>query len=299
MGERVVVVEVVAGDEPLDPVAGDREAVRAGAADVEAAFRRWAGRRGARRADRDRLRVDAASAGTDRMPSPAAGSSAAAASRARGRPWWVAEEVTSTGTSTPSRSTPSIGGVRGEGGLDEIAFRQREHARQRGQTRVVGGELVLDGRVVGDGVGAVERPQIEHMHEQPRALDVREEVMPEPGAGARTLDQSGNVGDHELAVILVERAEHRLERRERVVGDLRRRPRQPRQQRGLAGVGKTDQPDVSEQLQLQRQPALLARRGRARRTAASGGSGPTKRRLPRPPEPPPCDERALARGDRS
>ena len=53
--------------------------------------------------------------------------------------------------------------------------------------------------------------------------------------------------------------EHRLERRERIVGDLRMRARQPRQQRRLAGVGKPDQPDVGEQLQLERDPGLLAR----------------------------------------
>ena len=97
------------------------------------------------------------------------------------------------------------------------------------------------------------------MHEQPRALDVREEVVAEPGAGARALDQAGDVGEHELAVVGVERAEHRLERRERVAGDLRLRARQAREQRGLAGVGEPDEPDVGEQLELQLDLALLPR----------------------------------------
>ena len=40
---------------------------------------------------------------------------------------------------------------------------------------------------------------VEHVHEQARALDVGEEVVPEPGALAGALDQPGDVGDHELA----------------------------------------------------------------------------------------------------
>ena len=47
------------------------------------------------------------------------------------------------------------------------------------------------------------------MHEQPRALDVGEEVVAEPGALAGALDQAGDVGDDELALVGVEHAEHR------------------------------------------------------------------------------------------
>ena len=59
------------------------------------------------------------------------------------------------------------------------------------------------------------------MDEQARALDVGEELVAEPGAAARALDQAGDVGEDELAVVGVERAEDGLERRERVVADLR------------------------------------------------------------------------------
>ena len=113
------------------------------------------------------------------------------------------------------------------------------------------GELALDRGVVGDRVGAVERREVEHVHQQARALDVREELVPEAGAVAGALDQPRDVGDHELAVVGLERAEHRLERRERIVGDLRPRARQPREQRGLAGVRQPDEADVGEQLELQ------------------------------------------------
>ena len=100
---------------------------------------------------------------------------------------------------------------------------------------------------------------VQHVDEQPRALDVGEEVVPQPRAFACALDQPGDVGDDELALGRIEHAEHRRERRERVVGDLRRGPRQPRQKRGLAGVREPDQPDVGEQLQPQLDPPGLPR----------------------------------------
>ena len=62
--------------------------------------------------------------------------------------------------------------------------------------------------------------------------------------------------------------EHRLERRERVVGDLRRGPRQPREQRGLARVGQPHETDVRQQLQLQLEPSLLSGRPRSAKRGA-------------------------------
>ncbi len=108
------------------------------------------------------------------------------------------------------------------------------------------------------------------MHEQACALDVREELVAQPGAIAGALDQPRNVGDHQLALVAIEHAEHRRERRERVVGDLRRGARQARQQRGLAGIRQADEADVGDQLQLQLEPPFLARQaalGKARRLA--------------------------------
>ena len=50
--------------------------------------------------------------------------------------------------------------------------------------------------------------------------------MPEPDPGGRTLDQPRDVGEHELALAVVDRPQHRLQGRERVVGDLRRGARE-------------------------------------------------------------------------
>ena len=71
-----------------------------------------------------------------------------------------------------------------------------------------------------------------------------------PGMSARTIWRSSSS----------ERAEHRRERRERVVGDLRPCAGEARQQRGLAGVGDADEADVGDQLQAQLDPPVLARK---------------------------------------
>ena len=52
---------------------------------------------------------------------------------------------------------------------------------------------------------------VDHVHEAPRALEVREELVAEADALARALDQPGHVGDDELAAVgRLDRAEHRL-----------------------------------------------------------------------------------------
>ena len=108
--------------------------------------------------------------------------------------------------------------------------------------------------------------------------------MTEARALGRALDQPGDVGQHGLAVLALDRPEGRRDRRE---GS--RRPSAPPasacQQRGLARVGQADQPGVGEQLQAQLDPGLLAlvpcsaKRGAWRVELA-------KRLLPCPPRPP-------------
>ena len=124
------------------------------------------------------------------------------------------------------------------------------------------------------------------MQQEPAALDVGEELVPESGSLGRALDQAGDVGEDELALAVVDRPEDRLERRERVVGDLRRGPRHPRQQRRLAGVRQPDQAGVGEQPQVQLDPA---RPGPSSPRSANRGAcwvADVKRLLPWPPSPP-------------
>ena len=82
--------------------------------------------------------------------------------------------------------------------------------------------------------------------------------MAEPAALGRALDQPGDVGEHELVVVEPHDAEVRLERGERVVGDLRLRRAHRRDQRGLPGVREADERGVGEQLHLEAEPVLLA-----------------------------------------
>ncbi len=79
----------------------------------------------------------------------------------------------------------------------------------------------------------------------------------------RAFDQAGDVGDHERAIVIAilshaHDAEVRLQRGERIVGDFGLRRGDARNQRGLAGIGKSHQPDVGQQLQFQAQALKVA-----------------------------------------
>ena len=122
----------------------------------------------------------------------------------------------------------------------------------------MGEELVADDRVV---PFRIARRAVDHVDEDAGPLDVAEERVPEAGAAARALDQTGHVGDGRSALVVVAElhdAEVRLERRERVVGDLGRGRREGGKDRGLPGVREPDQADVGDQPELQPQPLLLA-----------------------------------------
>ena len=69
---------------------------------------------------------------------------------------------------------------------------------------------------------------------------------------------SAMVGRRSSVVTQVHHAEVRLERGERVVGDLRLGGGHGREERRLAGVGQPDEPDVGDEPQLEPEPALLA-----------------------------------------
>ena len=212
--ERLLVLEVVARDQPLDGVAGDAElAARRSCSTSKPP--RAAGRKTWNSA----TSLSPASSSETRARRPGRG--AAARARSSSSPWprrARGDEHGHVEARAPLRGR-RLGRLRA---CTRSAFESARIARQLGQPRVVLGQLGLDHAVVRDRVRAVERREVEHVHEQPRALDVREEVVPEAGAVAGALDQPGDVGDHELAVVGVERAEHRLERGERVGGDLRR-----------------------------------------------------------------------------
>ena len=100
------------------------------------------------------------------------------------------------------------------------------------------------------------------MDQNRRARDMSQEVVTQPGAFGGALDQAGNVGHHERGptpAADLNHAEIRLERRERVVGNLRCCTRGCGKQRRLAGVRQSDKSNVRDQPQLQPQGALFTR----------------------------------------
>ncbi len=196
--------------------------------------------------------------------------SSSAASSATPAP--VALEVAITDTSGPRRSDQSSSASATRSGGTRSALERARTRGRRARRSSWAASSLLDRGVIGERVGLVGGVRIrgelgrevEHVHEQARALDVREEVVAEPRPVARTLDEAGDVGDHELALLSLcpegyPAPEHRRERRERIARDLRRSAREPREQRGLAGVWQTHEADVRQQLELQPQPTLLAR----------------------------------------
>ena len=114
--------------------------------------------------------------------------------------------------------------------------------------------------------------RIDDVHEQARALEVGEELVAEADALARALDQTGHVGDDELAPVRrVDRPENGRQRRERVFGDLRPGVRDPGEKRRLARVRKADERRVSEQLEPQLELGLLARKAGLREPGRAAG----------------------------
>ena len=142
------------------------------------------------------------------------------------------------------------------------------------QFRIEPLQLVLDHADLLDRIGlAVHRRDIDHVQQQARARDMLEELHAESGAFGRAFDQARDVGDHETLVGLdAHDAEMRLQGRERIVGDFRRRGRNGPDKGRLAGIRKAEHADVGQHLELQAQLALLARRALAWPCAASDWS---------------------------
>src|SRR6516164_7014616 len=96
------------------------------------------------------------------------------------------------------------------------------------------------------------------MEDHRAALDMAEKPGADPGTVAGALDQTGEVGQDDFLVVQPYDAELRLQRRERIVGDLRPGVRDRSEERRLPGVGQADQPDIGDQLQAQPHPGLMA-----------------------------------------
>ncbi len=276
----------MAGDQHLDPATEDAErlvlahdleaAVAGGRVDDVLGLERRLADRALGRGRLGRVSPRTARASAPSSPAPVGAETAstpATRSPSRSRQAATSRSTTSSGTRSRFESTTSSGSP-----LEAGAVR---------------GELGAHGLVRGHRVD-LSRPDLaaegDEVNEQPAALDVGEELVTEPDPLGGALDQAGDVGEHELALAVVDRPQDRLEGRERVVGDLRRRAGEAREQRRLAGVRQPDQAGVGEQLQPQLDPARLALQpalGEARRLTGRAGealvavpAGAARRRRP-------------------
>ena len=172
----------------------------------------------------------------------------------------------------------------------------RHDLRPRGQLLGVGAQLVLDRVVVGEGIAAGRRDRGRSGARAggcarcgagtgcPSPLPSAAPGM-SPGRSAITKLRSSS-GAHD--------AEARLERGERVVGDLGLGRGEARHQRGLARVREAHHAHVGQQLQLEVDPVLLAGPAEVRAARgpvggggeagvaapAAGARGPPRRRWP-------------------
>src|SRR5579872_1385449 len=126
------------------------------------------------------------------------------------------------------------------------------------QLRIPGRQFVFDHVQLGDRffrAGAA----VDEMDQHARALDMAQELVAKARAGARTFDEPGKVDQDEADVdVDAHDSELRCEGGERIVGNLWPRSRNGGEQGGLARVGRADDADVGEQLELQFERVLLA-----------------------------------------
>ena len=153
--------------------------------------------------------------------------------------------------------------------LQQIDLVEHDELGPRIEPGTVLRELAVDGA---ESLLEVGLRRIEDVNQEARALEVSEELMPEASAVGRSLDEPGHVRNGQLPVLrAVDHAEDGLERRERVVGDLRLRVRDPPQERRLAGVGEAGEGGIHHELEPKLEIELLAGKARLRKA----------RRLPR------------------
>src|SRR5262249_30662892 len=101
--------------------------------------------------------------------------------------------------------------------------------------------------------------------QQARACHVLQKLDAEPGAFGGTFDQTRDVGDDEALIRAdADDAEMRLQRRERIVGDARRRRGHGAYKCGFARIREAEQTDVGEPLQFETKIAHVTRGARRR-----------------------------------
>ena len=97
------------------------------------------------------------------------------------------------------------------------------------------------------------------MQENPATLDVTEKAITEANAFMRALDQAGNISEHEFAPVASDDAKLRLQRRERIIGNLRFGGADRSKERRFSGIRQPDETGVGDQLEPQTGSCVLRR----------------------------------------
>ena len=92
----------------------------------------------------------------------------------------------------------------------------------------------------------------------PGPFEMTQKPVPQPVSFVRTLDEAGHIGDDKAPMVTeFHDAEVWCQRRKRIGGNLGPGGRDVRDERGLARVGKSDEADIGEQLELKPERASL------------------------------------------
>ena len=130
-------------------------------------------------------------------------------------------------------------------GVECVGFVERDDLRLARKAVTVEGELLADRAI---SVGDIFEGAVDQVEDHQAALDMTEKAGADPGTLAGTLDQPGEVRQHELLVMQPHDPEGWLLGRERVVGDLGLGVRDGGEEGRLTCVGQTDETDIGDEL---------------------------------------------------
>ncbi len=135
-------------------------------------------------------------------------------------------------------------------------------------------ELAVDGVVVFERIARlVAAREVDHVDDERCALDVSQELVPEPLAFAGALDEAGNVGHDEGPLAGPDHTEVGDEGGEGIVGDLGARRTHATDEGALPDAGHPHQGRVGEQLHLELDPSLLGGLAEFRKGRSAAGRG--------------------------
>jgi hypothetical protein len=136
----------------------------------------------------------------------------------------------------------------GLAGIEKIALRGNHQPRTPAEVRIVCGHFSADRGQIGE---RIIRGEVDHEGKGSAPRDVAKETVAEALTLVCPFNQAGHIGHHVAFSVPAGNAQIRLERRERVRGNLRVCCGETRKQRRLPGVGEPHQPEVGDEPELE------------------------------------------------